>query len=58
MVSVSLPPQGALQQLTFVMGDPAAAGEQCRSYNSTCTRFFNLKYSDSPWELPPAWPEV
>lgn len=56
--SVSLPPQGALQQLTFVMGDPAAAGEHCRSYKSRCTRAFNLNHFGSPWKPSPAWPEV
>lgn len=55
---LSLPPQGALQQLTFVMGDPSAAGEHCRSYNSTCTRSFNLHRGGSLWQLSPAWPEV
>lgn len=58
MVSVSLPPQGALQQLTFMMGDPAAASEHCHSYNSTCLHSFNLNRFSSPQELSPAWPEV
>lgn len=50
-------PQGALQQLIFVMGDPAAASEHCHSYGTACAP--RLSRLLSPGDLsPPAWPEV
>lgn len=47
-------PQGTLQQLIFVMGDPAAASEHC--YSTACTP--GLSRLPSPGDLSPAWTEV
>ncbi|EMP28413.1 hypothetical protein UY3_14502 [Chelonia mydas] len=54
--------KGALQQLTFQMGDPGAAGEYCGGYNTSCASAFSTEafrnQSRSPGELSPAWPEA
>ncbi|KAM4663938.1 uncharacterized protein O3C94_012153 [Discoglossus pictus] len=47
-----VPFKGSLQQLVFVMGDPGAAKQYCKSYNHTCLSsfhsesFFNLSRSE------------
>ncbi|KAH1179307.1 hypothetical protein KIL84_021890, partial [Mauremys mutica] len=60
--SFEIPFEGALQQLTFQMGDPGAAGEYCGGYNTRCASAFSTEafrnQSRSPGELSPAWPEV
>ncbi|XP_067398297.1 collagen alpha-1(V) chain-like [Emydura macquarii macquarii] len=61
ITSFEIPFEGALQQLTFRMGDPRAAGEYCWGYNASCTSSFSTEafrnQSRSLGELPPAWPE-
>ncbi|KAM7144509.1 uncharacterized protein RBU57_015648 [Macrochelys suwanniensis] len=60
--SFEIPFEGALQQLTFQMGDPGAAGEYCGGYNTSCASAFSTEAfrnpSRSPGELSPAWLEV
>ncbi|KAG6927299.1 hypothetical protein G0U57_010095, partial [Chelydra serpentina] len=59
--SFEIPFEGALQQLTFQMGDPGAAGEYCGGYNTSCASAFSTDAfrnpSRSPGELSPAWLE-